>query len=191
MTVIDLLDFVFCPFVELSYFANHDFERHDCAICLLDLFLQIVDLRFDFLFLGESVQFSVNTLDIELAAQVCNLLVPKLHHVQNTLVECLCFSLDHGFQVLSRLFVHWEYLGKDLNVKFVSKQLNHSSCVYLLDELRVDLVDMFHCLVHFLVKVLEDLMRIGWHSFKSLISLLHIGLHSCYKFGELFDSAER
>ncbi len=83
--------------------------------------MQIVDLRLNFLFLGESVQFAINAADVELTAQVCNLLIPKFHHVQNSLVEGLCFILDHGLQVLRRLLVHWEYFGKDLNVKFVAK----------------------------------------------------------------------
>lgn len=73
LAVIDHIYLILCSSVKLSDLANHNLQLKDTVLGHFVFLSDFIDLSLDFFFFGESSELSVNTLDVELTAQIGNL----------------------------------------------------------------------------------------------------------------------
>ena len=152
--------------------------------------MQILNLLVYLLFAGESSHLFVDALDVQLAAQVSYLLVPKFDHVEDPFVKILGLVRDECFEVLTGLLVLWEHPCKHFRIKLQYKEVLHFFLVDFLGELGILSVYMTHCFVHFLVQILQNLCCVRWNLLERLVSLLHVKLHICNHLSKLINPAD-
>ena len=191
LPVVDRIYLFLYIIVHLADLTNHDFELSYAVIRLIVQLVQRLDFFVHFFFSRESGQFPIDALNVELGAQVADFLIPKLDHIHDPVVEILSLILDQELQVLLRLPILREHLGKSLQIELLLHQLDQVLFVNLGFKLIVHHLYMGHGLVHLLREVLQDLTCVCWHFLERLISSLHIDLHLRHEFRELLDAAYR
>ena len=116
LSAVDLVDLVLRALRQLANFADHHLQVENDAVRLLVHVVELLYLFIDFFFFRERAQLPIDALNVELAAQVRDLLVPKLDHIHDSFIEAFSFPSNHAFQVLLWLLVVREYFRKDLIV---------------------------------------------------------------------------
>lgn len=78
----------------LAHLSDHNLELCDVVLSLAVQIMYLCHLLVDLVLADESAQLAIDALNVELAAQVCNLLVPQLDHIDHSLVESLGLRLN-------------------------------------------------------------------------------------------------
>ena len=79
--------------------------------------MKLLDFLINFLLSRERAQLPIDTLNIELASKVRDLLVPQLDHIQDSLIEAFRFTSNQILEMLLWLLVCRENFRKSLIIK--------------------------------------------------------------------------